>query len=839
MNERPPTFERPHEHERIKPEMAIDAVMELIDQRGRGAAADFVSALQSALEQGRVPNRVELLKPLEEKPTRDEFAAHVYERLKQSGIVDERDNGIIEVNSKELFAHLFKDTLISRHRKQFFNSDFAATLHSTLANTFADKEVCLEGEDEDEKPKPFFYLPKTRAQAFDPEWIRRQQFHFGLWEIPRGRVEYQSGWIRTEQPVAREAFTTYAASVACALFHPRYGNARRDKDGKLLVQYKDGFFGALKGKWFKERSGLSFFSEGKPQAVIDSTYATLREYAPELFTEGLLREEDFALKQKKEKPYATVSINGEVALFGVSYYLGRQLTGRKIRYESLGDNHLAIFLSGEETRDPVLILDAFSKDDPRLTTYPAGSGIKYRVPHQLSRARSVEQFLSEAKVEGADGYAESKKQLEQLRLQMTLEMELEQKSQVTIWDLTPDVRRKFKTHVVDLHAQSYEFFKLAGDFGQKGLELAVQYVDLPGQLHNIVNVLSRTSEKQRPQLLNRLLELGVDRLRISKEVKEAVQSGRLSETDARKAQFELSRRSTSMLVAMDDYLKSSKGESQSLEALLGKTFETQVFSAIFREAFKGIEGSIDFEQMKAIHAEEKFPSELSQGEKMEMKSVFEANWGTMGRQMVEALMVAFEKKLSQKDEATRFHLLKKDGRIVAFLRFDDRDDLESGALYGGSLNVSPELRGSAIGEVMLRSILDREAKTHVIYADVFPEVLAGTAYVEKFGCVIVGVEEVVIGGEKKKRFLLRRDDQENEKYLARGKEIKELERMAGVRVERFDVRTQKEQMMNMVAEAARKGNVVTRYWHDEKDQNIRFLAIEKALPEVRAFQEAA
>ncbi len=279
---------------------------------------------------------------------------------------------------------------------------------------------------------------------------------------------------------------------------------------------------------------------------------------------------------------------------------------------------------------------------------------------------------------------------------------------------------------------------------------------------------------------------------------------------------------------------------EQIEKMLSKqSTDVILFSSVFKSLFKG-ETKVDFSRLNGLEFGTYQGDELAEADRAQMLEIAKENWNHTPD--LAAFVIGKTKGLlDTKSEKQQFYILKKNGAIAAFLRFEDREDLEPGAIYGGSFNVSSELRGSAIGEAMLHQVLDQLAKDHVIYADVFPEVLAGTAYVEKFGCVITGVESVNLDGKQMKRFLLRRDDRENDEYLARKKDAsaESLSQMAGVRVESFDIRTQKEQMISAIAEATRKGNVVTRYWYDQQDPNKRFFAIEKSLPAVYELRVAA
>ena len=276
--------------------------------------------------------------------------------------------------------------------------------------------------------------------------------------------------------------------------------------------------------------------------------------------------------------------------------------------------------------------------------------------------------------------------------------------------------------------------------------------------------------------------------------------------------------------------------------------DTVLFASMFKESAKG-KSSIEFENIRGLSFEQKNPADLTNDEREEMLHILDENWRTQMPSVASFVRAGFEKKIDPANTATRFHVLKKNGKVIASVRFDERPDLGPNVLYGGSLNVSPELRGSALGESVMRKTVDDEARDHVIYADFFPEVAAGSMYVEQFRFVVVGVEEVKVeeGGASERRLVIMRDDAINGSYRARQEEITRqqlIERGGenerdGIQVRRFEFPKQKKEFVDAVDRATKNGLVMTRYFADEKDKNIRYVAFEPDLSASEELRRAA
>ncbi|HBL39373.1 TPA: hypothetical protein DDZ10_01750 [Candidatus Uhrbacteria bacterium] len=264
--------------------------------------------------------------------------------------------------------------------------------------------------------------------------------------------------------------------------------------------------------------------------------------------------------------------------------------------------------------------------------------------------------------------------------------------------------------------------------------------------------------------------------------------------------------------------------------------DTALFTSIFKAAFKGRKG-VEFEHLRGVEFGERLPSSFSNEEREEMLEVFDANWEDQDKLAAESFRGDLKRGFDPKNTGTHFYVTKKDGKMVGFIRFDQRDDLEPGAYYAGSLNIRPEYRGSAVGEAVLEKTLHHEAKEHVIYAHVVADAVVGTYYVEN-GLVVTGVKWIEKDGERVAELAIREDNAKNEAYRARKEGVtpeKLLMGVPGIEVKVFDYAKEKENFLKAIEEASRQGKVVTRYWTDAKNKNKRYIALESevAFEEVR------
>lgn len=208
----------------------------------------------------------------------------------------------------------------------------------------------------------------------------------------------------------------------------------------------------------------------------------------------------------------------------------------------------------------------------------------------------------------------------------------------------------------------------------------------------------------------------------------------------------------------------------------------------------------------------------------------------------------------------KFYVLKYQGKIVSFVRFEKTD---RGTLYAGSFNVYPDARSTGIGDEMMGRALRKESESNILEATVSPRIPAGTAYVERTGFIIDGyIADYHQTGEP--LFAIRLDNEQNKSYTYRneGKEEsideehlkkqcwthEDIKPLIGQEsfVLKFDMKNDFERMKEVMQtllvaknddlEKMESDNltpryVITRYFRgdkENKEQDVRYFVFEKS-----------
>jgi len=119
-------------------------------------------------------------------------------------------------------------------------------------------------------------------------------------------------------------------------------------------------------------------------------------------------------------------------------------------------------------------------------------------------------------------------------------------------------------------------------------------------------------------------------------------------------------------------------------------------------------------------------------ELMDMIRIYQENYKQKPSELREVIVSSFIGKLESKTINSSLYSYKKDGRVLAFNRFDD---LGNGKKYFGSFNVKTDIQDSAIGSALLFRVLEQEAQNALIEADCSFLDDVGRFYVEKCGFI--------------------------------------------------------------------------------------------------------
>jgi len=167
--------------------------------------------------------------------------------------------------------------------------------------------------------------------------------------------------------------------------------------------------------------------------------------------------------------------------------------------------------------------------------------------------------------------------------------------------------------------------------------------------------------------------------------------------------------------------------------------EAVAFAGVFKTLAKGND-KIDFAQIVGLDMRVFDPEALGEKERQElergMEQIVAANWEKQDSQAAQKVIEGFKEHL--KEPGVEFDVLKKDGKVIAFVGYTP-DPENPGHAAAHSFNVDPKYRGAAIGEAMMVNSLKRAAEKWTLHATAHPSIPIGTRYVDDIGFSFTGV----------------------------------------------------------------------------------------------------
>lgn len=388
-------------------------------------------------------------------------------------------------------------------------------------------------------------------------------------------------------------------------------------------------------------------------------------------------------------------------------------------------------------------------------------------------------------------------------------------------------------------------FALVREYGENGLKTFISLELDADSSDKIFAVAEKYEGVGAKEIFRKYAEIAAAAEKVEIEVSNFfVESGRAEEVSGQRVTQEIMKRAARVIANFAEREADEATLAEIDEELEKIDAELVMFGSIFKAVFKGKE-DVDFKEVRGLDFLRIDIAELSDEEKEEMLNVSKANWlprGAAGRGVVEE----FERTLEVGKDID-FSVLKKDGKILSFMRFDTIRD-EQGRIvpdrkYAGSFNVDPRYRGSAVGEAMLINALEREAQDYVLEATVSPKIVVGTDYVEKRGFSITNVLpnydnsgetffEIILDKKGNKAFASKGEEFSHDKIISmydtiyKDRPIDELVERDMV-IQRFDTEEQSNDILTTTERLVNEGYVGTRYFSDSKDKRRRYYVFEK------------
>lgn len=172
-----------------------------------------------------------------------------------------------------------------------------------------------------------------------------------------------------------------------------------------------------------------------------------------------------------------------------------------------------------------------------------------------------------------------------------------------------------------------------------------------------------------------------------------------------------------------------KGGEADKDKLFNELENIEKDSFLAASVFKAMDKKeIKFDDLKGAVFENKTADSISDEEKSQMMKIYAKNF-EHNKELQKSVLENFENILKNQKDKTVFYMFKKDDKIVAFNRFDEKG---GGRKYFGSYNVIDDMgamRGSGIGKALIDVSLEKEAENNVIEADCDPGAIISTRYI--------------------------------------------------------------------------------------------------------------
>jgi hypothetical protein len=153
---------------------------------------------------------------------------------------------------------------------------------------------------------------------------------------------------------------------------------------------------------------------------------------------------------------------------------------------------------------------------------------------------------------------------------------------------------------------------------------------------------------------------------------------------------------------------------------------------IFRTVLKEEKASL--EDLKSLRVIAVQGSALSSDERSALQAMAQSNYR---KPKEKRPLQNMAEHLAHAD--TRFYLLKKEDKVLSFVRFDQQPD---GSKYGASFHVDSRIQRSGLGEAMLTHAMKRETEAgETVRAAFMLDSGSGTLYVDRLGFLIKDVQK--------------------------------------------------------------------------------------------------
>ncbi len=582
--------------------------------------------------------------------------------------------------------------------------------------------------------KELFYIPATPEAALDIKQIKSHpDFHLGLWEIGRSR--------QAEIYAANgKKINAFEAQLACVIYHPHFADGERDNQGKLLVKYKSGQDKRpISHNFFRQYGFGSAEEYVSGIRLADNPYKYLKsKYGQELVKHNILKPEDFKLdKHASEFSYQPKKIpaNGYVTFhnqFGesVRYYLGRRF-GQENYWAVKIDESLGGILYEDEhgSRHLTHIFNLVDPQNENLnkTRTNKGSIIKtadqklVQIRPYKAKGINPPADMQALILSDYNSFIEKANQIKQISgVDLLVQVD------------TPELANSLRQALLRTDKSPQEVGDFIKRYGLDNLSYFLSGDMAPADFDKYLSLGDELYQTAAKNIFDKFSEV-VKLSRQSRQelVRDFFKGKSKYEFDPTSA---ILMRGRKILMSYADKLASAMvKDKQALYISLLKELdelkqEVIFMAAMFKEYYQQAD-QVDFQELKGVDYARLRADQLNPDDIQQMKKIYAANYQAYPAEFRQKLLESFDSSLA--DSHAYYDILRYQGKIVAFLRFDYLGE-EAGSLkkHFAAFNVDKNFTQAKLGEAMLKQALQREKSGSVITAECDPQAPITKKYLE-------------------------------------------------------------------------------------------------------------
>lgn len=262
--------------------------------------------------------------------------------------------------------------------------------------------------------------------------------------------------------------------------------------------------------------------------------------------------------------------------------------------------------------------------------------------------------------------------------------------------------------------------------------------------------------------------------------------------------------------------------------------------------------TIELERIKSLSTERISGTEITEADKQEILSIARSNWSkapdprapeaAIIRNTMQHLLPEVERGIEEgfSKSDNEFVIVKIQGKIVAFLRFDDVE----GGTYFGSFNVDENARGANLGRMICRKFIEEKAQEGKIFAHCSPMQDISSYYISAEGGFVSQGVDVDSAGTGEAGFDLVRDDKVNNRYEFAKKTREEIVALeteqtpfpTGVAILKHDHLNPEEyrDFLRESQEQYAQNKVMTAFFRYPKDSMVKYAVFEPVITDSQA-----